>query len=355
MITTIGVDKSKHASVYSVYNIHGQRSQRVKLVNDPQQILAFLDQIPGPKQLALEATRDWGLFYEAVKDHVDFFHLGHPRKMKIITESETKNDSQDADLIAQLTQSGFLPKAHVASLETRQWRSLLRFRHFCVRQRADLRNQVQTLLDRNLWPCQRPTSFKSPFCQRGLVWMNQLSLPQRERFILDQSLEYFRHLSAQILQIERLINEQISDLEGLAYLRTVPGFRTGKVHAAVVLTEIGNIQRFHRAKHLAHYAGLIPSEYSSGDKHRTGRLVKQANHFLRTAIIESTFAAVRADKELKAYYQSVKKRSSSGSAVIACARKLCYVIYHVLKEQRHYYPFPPAAACHSSAILLTQE
>ena len=303
-----------------------------------------------PHQLAMEATRNWGLYYETVKGYVEHFHLGHPVKMKAITQSETKNDQNDADLIARLTHSGFLPKAYVSSLGTRQLRSLLRFRIFLVRERTAVRNQVQTLIDRNLWPCQRPASFKSPFSQRGLVWLKALELPERERFILDQCLESFCHLTKQIMDIERYVEGQSLDLPGTEYLRTVPGFHRSKVHIYTVLLEIDDINRFKKARNLAHYAGLIPREYSSGDSHRTGRLVKQANKHLRTAIVESVFGAMMKDRGLRSYYQSVKDRRGSGPAIIATARKLSYAIYHVLKDRTNYKAFSSVTASGPLAI-----
>jgi len=346
---TVGVDFHKHTSSYRVLDEHGKSIKRRKLVNDPEVIKEFICSVPGPKQLAMEATRSWGLYYECVKEHVNQFHLGHPKKMKAITESETKNDNTDADLIARLAHSGFLPKAHVSSSTMRELRSLVRFRGYLVNQRRSVRNQIHTLIDRNVWPCHKPGSFKDIFCKRGRLWLKELKLPERERFILDRCLDKFDTLNKEISVVEHYIVSQQHELVGLRYLRTTPGFRTGKVNAYVVLVEAGDITRFNKAKGFAFYAGLVPSENSSGDKHRKGRLVKGANMHLRTALIESTFSAMRTDKGLRAYYLSVKARRGSGSAVIATARKLSYAIYHVLKEQRPYRAHiiqPPAADCH---------
>lgn len=340
---TIGVDFHKRTSTYNVRDEQGKQLKRSKLENRPELITGFLQEFHGPKRLAMEATRNWGLFYETVKPHVDEFLLGHPRRMKQITESQTKNDPKDADLICQMALSPFFPRAYVSSLDSRQMRSLLRFRHFLVGQRKSIRNQIQILLDRNLWPSQRPQNFKDPFCKRGLTWLKNVALPERERFILNGSLETFQQLSQQITDLEGFIEAQSLNHSDLPYLRRIPGFRKSKVNAYVVLFELVDIHRFGKAKNFAHYAGLIPSEHSSGDKHRTGRLVKEANHFLRTAFIESTFAALRQDKVLKVYYQSVKQRAGSGAAIIACARKLSYAVYHVLKSKTDYRPFNPSA------------
>lgn len=342
---TIGVDFSRRSSVYSVLDKEGNKIKRSKLENKPELISKFFDDLPeGPKQLTMEAGRSWGLYYEAVKDHVDIFHLAHPAKMRAITSSETKNDANDADMIAKLTYSGFLPKAHISSLGTRQLRSLVRFRYFWIRKRTALRCQVQTLLDRNLWPSDRPGSFKNPFCKKGQKWMRALDLAPTERFILNQCIDTYNSTTADIIRIESLIGESAQDLEGLKYLRTVPGFRTSKVHIYAVLLETDDITRFRKARHFAHYSGLIPKEHSSGERHITGRLVKGANQFLKTAIIEATWSALLTDKTLKAYYLSVKTRRGTGPAIIATSRKLCYAIYHVLKDRTVYRPVTPATA-----------
>lgn len=352
-MVTIGVDFHKKNSSYYVLDETGQKLKSTKLENSRDTIRNFIQGLKGPKQLAMEATRNWGLYYDTVHDLVDEFHLGHPKKMKAITESETKNDATDAETIARLLHSHFLPKAHACSLDTRQLRSLLRFRHFVSTQRASLRHQAHTILDRNLWPDQRPKNFKNVFCKRGWQWLIALPLPARERFILNQCLEHYCQLNYQIQQLGIFIQQQTTDLPGLSYLRTVPGFTLSKINAFIVLLEADGIHRFAKARRFAHYAGLIPREFSSANKHRSGRLVKGVNMFLRTAFIESTLAAIRMDKGLKQYYKSVKVRAGSSAAIIATARKLAYAVYFVLKEQRAYRPAvfnPPAAVYPPSAV-----
>ena len=347
---TIGVDFHKRTSTYQVLNEQGQPLKRCKLENDTETIRDFIQSFTQPKRLAMEATRSWGLFYETTKDLVEQFHLGHPKKMVALTAAEIKNDNNDAALIAQLAHTGFLPQAYISSLSIRELRDIVRLRGFLVNQRRSVRNQVQTLIDRNVWPKDRPKSFKSPFCKRGLQWLDSLKLSERERFVLHESLLLFHELNIKIDAIHQFLRTQSGDLPGLKYLRTVPGFLSGGINAYCLLIEISDIARFKNSKGMLFYAGLIPREHSSGDKQRKGRLVKGANLHLRTVLIESTFAAVRQDKVLKAYYKNLKAKSGSGAAVIATARKLACAVYYVLKEQKIYDPArlaPSATACHS--------
>ncbi len=189
-----------------------------------------------------------------------------------------------------------------------------------------MRHQVHILIDRNLWPNERPQNFKNVFCKRGLRWLVTLELTSRERFILNQCLENYYQLNDRIQELELFIQTQTLEVPGLKYLRTVPGFTLSKINAFVVLLETDDVHRFAKARRFTHYAGLIPREHTSAEKHRTGRLVKGANMFLRTAFIESTLAAIRMDKGLKQYYKSVKARAGSSTAIIATARKLAYAV-----------------------------
>jgi transposase len=241
-------------------------------------------------------------------------------------------------MIAKLTFGKLLPQAHVSSEAIRQLRGVLRLRSFLVNQRRGTRNQIQTLLDRNLWPSERPQNFKSPFCKRGLGWLSNLSLPSRERFILDESLQSFHEINVKIDKIDVFLKSESFDIPGLKYLTSVPGFKSAGINAYIVLLEISDISRFEKSKGLVYYAGLLPRQYSSGDKQRLGSLVKGANMHLRTALIESTFAAIRQNPIMKSHYGEVKKNAGSGAAVIATARKLCCAIYYVLKEQKSFNP-----------------
>ena len=350
-MVTIGVDFHKRTSTYQVLDANGNAIKRCKLNNDTQTIRTFIESLSQPKRLAMEATRSWGLFYETTNDLVDQFYLGHPKKMVALTTAEIKNDNNDAMLIARLAHSGFLPQAHISTLPIRELRDVVRLRGFLVNQRRGIRNQIQTLLDRNIWPSDRPQSFKNPFCKKGLLWLNSIKLSDRERFILDESLNLFHELNKKIEIIQKFLQSQSMELPGLKHLRTVPGFASGGINAYCLLIEISDIARFRNSRGLLFYSGLIPREHSSGEKQRKGRLVKSANLHLRTVLIESTLAAIRQDKVLKAYYKKLKAKNGSGAAIIATARKLCCAIYYVLKEQKPYDSnclVPSATACHSS-------
>lgn len=73
---TIGGDYHKRTSTYRFLNDTGETIEKRKIENDPEQIKELLTSLSGPKRLAMEATRSWGLYYDYVKNLVDEFWLG---------------------------------------------------------------------------------------------------------------------------------------------------------------------------------------------------------------------------------------------------------------------------------------
>ena len=59
------------------------------------------------------------------------------------------------------------------------------------------------------------------------------------------------------------------------------------ITAATLAAELGDFHRFEHPGQLMAYLGLIPSEHTSGDKHRKGPITKTGNSHVRRALVES--------------------------------------------------------------------
>ena len=121
-------------------------------------------------------------------------------------------------------------------------------------------------------------------------------------------------------------------------LRTIPGF--GPILAAVTALEIDTIDRFHSPVKLAAYMGLVPTTYASGGRTYHGRLLPMCNKWLRWALIEATWVAARCSPYCRAFYESRKRHKGVHTAAVALARRLCEIVWHVLKENRPYHERP---------------
>src|SRR6185436_1855293 len=120
-------------------------------------------------------------------------------------------------------------------------------------------------------------------------------------------------------------------------LMTHPG--VGHVTALATEVFLGDPSRFRDGKALASYVGMIPSEYSSGQRQRLGGLSKQGNPLLRFLWGEAAMHAVRRDLELQRFYRRKLQQKGLGKARVAAARKLGISLWIMLRDQINYEEF----------------
>ena len=85
----------------------------------------------------------------------------------------------------------------------------------------------------------------------------------------------------------RRLAEQAPYREPVAWLRCFRGIDT--LTAMLVLAELHDFRRFGSARALMAYLGLVPSEDSSGDRHRRGRITKIGNTLVRRVLMEASW------------------------------------------------------------------
>lgn len=122
---------------------------------------------------------------------------------------------------------------------------------------------------------------------------------------------------------------------------TIPGI--GYYSALLIVSEIGDINRFPDSYHLCSYAGLVPSTHSSSGITYHGSITKTGSKYLRWVMIECVRAHIRNYKNtsITKFYERLAKRRSKGSSkavvvVAAAASKLLKTVYWIMKERRAY-------------------
>jgi transposase len=102
---------------------------------------------------------------------------------------------------------------------------------------------------------------------------------------------------------------------------------------------LGDPARFADSKALASYVGMIPREYSSGERQRLGGLSKQGNPLLRFLWGEAGAHAARRDPELQRFYRRKLVQKGLGKARVAVARKLGIRLWIMLRDHIEYNEF----------------
>jgi hypothetical protein len=161
-----------------------------------------------------------------------------------------------------------------------------------------------------------------------------LAVSPIEKLRLSQDLELLDFLQPQIEKLD----QELTRLSGTApwvsqflYLTQLPGLAT--VNAMTVLAAVGEITRFPNAKKLVGYAGLGAAVHDSGQKHVTGKITKQGRKDLRWVMIEAAWVAVNHHPYWQEQFERLKKRKPPSKAIVAIARKLLVVVWHVLAER----------------------
>jgi len=117
-------------------------------------------------------------------------------------------------------------------------------------------------------------------------------------------------------------------------LQTIPSI--GLLTAMILLTEIGDINRFKRFDELCSYCGIVPNCHSSGETESTGGLSRRGNSTIKTVLIECAWVAVKKDPALLLYYKQQIVHMKGQKAIIKVARKLLSRIRYVLMNQKEY-------------------
>jgi transposase len=132
----------------------------------------------------------------------------------------------------------------------------------------------------------------------------------------ERLLDEYEFLSAQIVKQIRLLKELSETAlyqKRVKILRTVPGI--GLIAAMQILLELQDVSRFRRAKELAAYVGLTPSQYSSAEKVRMGRITGIGKSDLRGTLIEVAWFLIRKDAAMREKYERIKTRSGAKRAI----------------------------------------
>jgi transposase len=169
-----------------------------------------------------------------------------------------------------------------------------------------------------------------------MEWMRSVELPQADRFILDGELTTLEHLTAQIRRAEKMLARVGSRDPRVERLQTIPGI--GPFFAMLLVSEIDEIGRSRGPAKLHAYAGLVPSTHSSGGRTYHGRIIKTSNKYLRWAMVEAVWPAIRKDPDVYRYYRRLARRKGANTAKVATARRLLSIVYRVWKEERSYIP-----------------
>ena len=301
------------------------------------------------------------------------------RKMYI---RQTKTDSIDSFIIAQIMRFGQYSSTTLSDENIIALRQLSRYRLALVDSCGDCKRRIIALLDQVfpeydklfsdtfgvtskelLLKCQTPEDILNISTKKLTTLLQKTSRGRLKEakaveiktvaknsfgisFAKDAFSFQIKQLIEQLVFIEKQIEELETEIAILLkqtnqVITTISGI--GDTLGAIIVSEIGDINRFDAPNKLVAFAGLDVKVSQSGEFTGTkNKISKRGSPYLRRAIWLAAGRAAFCDPILSEYYQSLRSRGKHHlTAVGAVARKLCNIIFVILKENRPYEPAPP--------------
>ena len=306
--------------------------------------------------------------YNALEDHISNVVVANPKWVKAIKGE--KDDNKDAKWIADLFKFGIVRSSYIPEKNIRILREFTRYQFKLVNIRSSEKNRFQNAL--TVGNCKIDLVFSDVFgksassivdtilsdepytsedilskvhgrCKSSdedilsAVEGTDLNHYQKSRIrIVQKHMEYVDSL---LDEIQHHINIMVSAYENyIQLLMTIPG--VSRKSAIIIISELGiDVSQWSSHRKLAAWAGLAPGCNESAGKKKSVKISK-AGVYIKPCLVQVAHAAVK-DKNCDYYadkFSRISKRRGKKRAIIAIARKILVVIYHILKTGEVFNP-----------------
>ena len=254
-------------------------------------------------------------------------------KFKVVNESVKKTDKHDAATIAEFLEKDMLPESRLCSRESEQMRRLLKVRTTLVRAQVVVKNQIHALLVAEGLEDGKRTLQSKKGRQRVLDGLNE----RTNGLVVQPLIETIDRLGEQVKNLEVQLRALAEGDRMVQVLLTIPG--CGEISAWTIRAYTDDIGRYGSSKKYAAYAGLAPWVQGSNEVVRYGKITKRGPEELRTALVQVVMGMLRLKKttvgwRLMKRYAEMKRNKGSGKSIIASARKVAVMIWHMLSEDK---------------------
>ena len=161
--------------------------------------------------------------------------------------------------------------------------------------------------------------------------------------ILDADLRLHDAVEREIETLEHEMARRGYSDGRVKLLMTLPGVDV--TVAETLLAALGDISRFPDADHAASYVGLTPSTRQSADRCHHGPITKAGNSHARWTLVQAAHHVAKHPGPLGHFFRKLAKKKNYNVAVVAAARKLVVIAWHMLTKNEPYrYATPDSTA-----------
>ena len=327
MVRFVGCDVHKRTAVFTILAEDGTVVATVTVVVSRASLEFFARrQLSREDRLAMEATTNTWAVAGVLRPFVAEIVIGNPLRVRAIAEAKIKTDKVDARVLAELLRANYLPTVWQPDAETQRLRRLTHRRAALVSDRTRLKNRLHSILHHVLVPLPECDLFS----KAGKAWLRQVPLEKEEAQARASDLRLLEGVEAEIAQLDEQLAREAWEDEKVRLVMSIPG--VDYTVAQTCLAAIGDVGRFASGKKLAAYLGLNPSTRQSGPHCYHGPITKQGNAHARWLLVQAAQHLGRYQGPLGQTFRRIARRKNRKVAVVACARKLAVLLWHVLSS-----------------------
>ena len=324
----IGIDLHKTSSQVCILSEDGELTER-RIKSTRSSFDEVFAERPRARILVEASTES-----EWVACHLE--ELGHEvivadpnfAPMYATRDKKIKTDKRDARALCEACRLGAYRPAHRTFEKQRKIRAYLLIRSTLVRTRSKYISLIGSLARRE--GCRIATGGSNNFIAR----VEAANLPAHVMAAIGPLFESLKMLNRQIDEADAQLAKIVKEDEVVRSLCTAPG--VGPVTATTFAATIDDASRFGAAKQVRSYLGLVPREYSSGERQHRGRISKAGGSRARTLLVEAAWALLRwrteKNKALYDWAMRIAVRRGRARACIALARKLAGILYAMWRD-----------------------
>lgn len=328
------IDLASKGSFIYLQDKRGRKVESGEIVMTKNSIRAFFGKYKGSKIIvAVEAGGSTRWVYDLLTRMGIEVYVVNPNKVKAIADSKKKTDKIDAKILSELLRINALPeRIHMAEGQDRELRDLIQARHQVIKGYANLMNYLRGLL-RQEGIHIRAREFKT------VDYFVRLSGNKLAGHIREIMVRY-RDTIAGMLEEKEKLEAKIKEYKSkdIELIKTIPGI--GEISSRTITAAIGEIKRLKHAKQLTSYCGLVPTVRASGGRVEYGHITHEGRSEVRRVGIQCAHAVLRCktreSKPLRKWWLGIARRRGIKTALVALARKLITVAFHVLRDQKEY-------------------
>lgn len=331
MARSVGLDVHKRVVEACVLEPSGRIQSRCRFPCTREEIERFArGYLSSSDRVALEATTNtWGVV-SLLRPWVSEVVVSNPMRTKAIAEAKVKTDKVDAKTLGDLLRTDFLPNVWQPDEATLSLRRLTARRAGLVADRTAIKNRIHSVLHQRLIA----TPMDEIFGKVGMAWLRTVSLDKEGRTAIDSDLRLLETLEKEIGLLDEELSKKGYGDPRVKLLMTLPGVDVSV--AMTLLSAWGDIERFSEADKAASYLGLVPRTKQSAEHCYNGPITKEGRSHARWMLVQAAHHLGKHPGPLGVFFRRLVQKKGHNVAIVATARKLAVIAWHMLKHNEPY-------------------